>query len=246
MDHNIFWETLAGRVSAAREANQSPLMIFDLDGTLVEHHYRIYHIFVELAGELNFPEYVKAKIFDSNPEKYEYGPSETLRNIGVEDEYVKKMFKPWLDYFLSNRFLTYDRPIQGAYYFVRNIISLGIRVIYLTGRDLPNMGEGTRTWLRKFNFLDNSGLTELNMKTDLSITNAESKRVACDEIKASGQAVLVVDNEPKELEFMLSVFPESVGILMDTPNSGIPGRLPWDTLTIKHFDELNSLYSRLL
>jgi hypothetical protein len=246
MNRDKFWDTLAGRVTAARESNKNPLMIFDLDGTLIEHHYRIYHIFAELAGELNFPEYVKAIIFDSNPEEYEYDPKTTLRNIGLDEEYIEKMFRPWLSYFLSNRFLTYDRPIQGAYYFVRNIISLGIKVIYLTGRDVPNMGEGTRTWLRKFNFLDNSGLTELKMKTDLSISNAESKKIACDEIKASGQAVLVVDNEPKELEFMLGVFPESVGVLMDTPNSGMPGKLPWDTLTIKHFDELNSIYSRLL
>jgi hypothetical protein len=45
---------------------------------------------------------------------------------------------------------------------------------------------------------------------------------------------------------MLNVFPESLGIHMDTPNSGMPGRLPADTLKIKHFDELNDYYSRLL
>lgn len=221
-------------------------MIFDLDGTLVEHHYRIYHVFVELARELDFPDDAKSLIFDSNPEHYSYHPGETLENLGLSEELISKMLSSWLDYFLSNRFLQYDRPMKGAYYFVRNILSLGLRVVYLTGRDVPNMGEGTRSWLEKFNFLDRSGRTELKMKKDLSISNAESKRIACNELNSSGAAVLVIDNEPKELEFMLNVFPESIGVLMDSPNSGVPAQLPPETFIIRQFNELNSLYNRLL
>ncbi len=246
MDIEKFWDTLTRRVISAKKSDKSPLMIFDLDGTLVEHHYRIYHVFVDLARELNFPEDAKSLIFDSNPEEYGYHPRETLENIGLNEELIEKMLAPWLKYFLSSKFLHYDHPMKGAYYFVRNILSLGVKVVYLTGRDVPNMGEGTRAWLEKFNFLDNSGLTELNMKKDLSISNAESKRLACEEINASGQAVLVVENEPKELEFMLGVFPKSIGVLIDSPNSGLPARLPSDIFRIKQFNELNSLYNRLI
>ncbi len=246
MENEKFWDTLTERVVNAKKSDKKPLMIFDLDGTLVEHHYRIYHIFVELARELNFPEYAKSIIYDSKPEEYRYHPRETLEKIGLEEKFIKIMLSPWLKYFLSSKFLHYDHPMKGGYYFVRNILSLGIKIVYLTGRDVPNMGEGTRTWLEKFNFLDNSGLTELNMKKDLSISNAESKRIACDEMNSSGQAVLVVENEPKELEFMLNVFPKSIGVLMDTPNSGLPARLPSDVFKIKQFGELNSLYNRLI
>ena len=246
MELDRFWDTLSGRISQVRESGKSPIMIFDLDGTLVEPHYRIYNIFVELAGELNLPDDAKSVIFDSNPDQYSYHPEETLENLGISEELISKIMSSWLGYFLSNRFLQYDRPMKGGYYFVRNILSLGVKVVYLTGRDVPNMGEGTRQWLEKFNFLDRSGRTELIMKRDLSITNAESKHVACKEMNSSGEAVLVIDNEPKELEFMLNVFPESIGVLMDSPNSGIPAQLPPETFIIRQFKELNSRYNRLL
>jgi len=238
-----FWRVVMNRIEKARAVKKTPLVIIDIDGTISLHYQRTYEIFRQAARSFDLPEEIKNNLADYDPCRYDYDPRKNLLQIGFqESNTLGEVMKFWDNNFFSNRFLHLDEPIAGAREFTRIILSLGANISYLSGRDEQNMGEGTRAWLKSHDFIGNHSRTALFLKTDLSITSVESKRVAAAKIKQLGEPVLIIDNEPGELETLWRQFPQAATVLLDTPNSGRPGTLPPQTLIIKDYLEINSLY----
>ncbi|MCP4581140.1 MAG: hypothetical protein GY839_05945 [candidate division Zixibacteria bacterium] len=237
-----FWSTIAQGMKRAAQSNQRPVMVIDIDGTIAEHFLRTQQIFIEAIKELELPESFKKNLNDFDPFAYDYNPKPNLIEMGLEGETLAKMIKYWNKYFFSNKFLHLDNQIEGGSEFVHKILGLDIDVIYLTGRDEQNMGEGTRVWLTKNNFMNEHYRTSILMKTNLDIENVDSKALSAQSIQKVGEPVLIIDNEPCELEAMWDQFPRAATILMDTPNSGRPATLPDYTYKMKDYLELNSLF----
>jgi len=215
----------------------------DIDGTIALHYLRTYEIFLRAVKTFDLPGELKATLANYDPCEYDYYPRKNLLHMGLQEgETLTGIMKFWDDNFFSSRFLHLDKPIAGAREFVKTVLNLGVNVFYLSGRDEQNMGDGTRAWLRHHNFMDDHSRTSLFLKTDPDITSVESKRIAGEKIKSIGVPVLIIDNEPGELETLWRQFPQAVVVLLDTPNSGRPGTLPPNTLKIKNYLEINSLY----
>lgn len=239
-----FWQALSHKIAGSRDLAEIRLLIIDLDGTIVDYSLRTYKIFMEAADSLNLPDNLKREIVNSNPDDFHYYPESSLIEMGFKKgDLLTRMIKFWESNFLSNRFLHLDKPLERVREFVKNILNMGINIVYLTGRDDENMGEGTIDWLRRFHFLTDDRKTNLLMKTDIRLTNVQAKIAGCESIKSKklGQPALIIDNEPGELEAVWRRFPDAIGVLMDTPNSGRPSRLPDATIRIKDFSTLNSL-----
>ena len=237
-----FWETMAKRAESLNYDGHRPVMVIDLDGTIVDYTLRTRMIFLK-AIELNgLPLETLAQIENLAPQKYEFNPKETLANAGIADsQTVAKLYDFWKRYYFSNCFLEYDKQMPGALEFVQHIRQHQIDIVYLTGRDYQNMGEGTRAWLEANRFLNQGDYRHrLLMKDDLSYINYEAKARNREKITKLGKPIILIDNEPIELFTMLGHFPEAYPVLVETPNSGRPAELPEHTLKIKDFSELNS------
>jgi hypothetical protein len=238
-----FWPTVLDRIERAKSSDKIPIAVIDIDGTISQHYLRTYEIFLQTSQTFDLPENVKANLAGYDPYKYDYDPLKNLLQIGIQEgQTLREVMKFWDDNFFSNRFLHLDELLPGAKEFVRIVQGLGISVVYLSGRDEQNMGDGTRAWLKRHNFIGDHSPVSLFLKTDLSITSVESKIVAAEKIKSLGEPMLILDNEPGELEALWRKFPQAATVLLDTPNSGRPGALPPGTLKIKNFVEINSMY----
>lgn len=241
-----FWNMISEKAQAAALSGNRPILILDLDGTVVDYTGRTYMIFQKAIEDLGLPDDINRLVNSIKAEDYDYYPRSNFIRIGIKDEkIVKKLTDFWDKNYFTNHYLKYDKQMPGAHEFVENILSLSMDVVYLTGRDDQNMGEGTRAWLYENKLLKRGDeRCRLMMKMDLEIENFESKALNGERIGAQGQPILIIDNEPIELQTMSERFPEAFIVLVDMPNSGKPATLPDDILKIKDFRELNSLYKK--
>jgi hypothetical protein len=241
-----FWETISSKVETVMASGKTPYAILDLDGTLVDHSIRTYTIFQDAIESPGIGDGVAQLVKSINPGEYDYYPERSFIKVGIKDEsIIKQLLAFWDKYYFSNHYLKYDKQMPGAYDFIMNIRKLAINIIYLTSRDYENMGDGTRVWLYENEFLKAMDCTRtLMMKSDLKYKNYESKAENCERIKMLGQPILIIDNEPIDLQTIGGYFPEALPVLIDTPNSGKRGVLPIDILKLKDFIEVNSLFDR--
>ena len=242
IDFSNFWQKVSEKVQATSNAGIKPILIIDLDGTLVDYTMRTYMIFKKALSTLDISNEVKQKVEDIKREDYDYFPRSNFERADIGDvKIIDELTSFWEKHYFTNHYLKYDRQMPGAYKFISNILELGINIVYLTGRDEPNMGDGTKAWLEQQGFLkDSDPRCRLLMKTNLEIENYESKERNGKAIGDMGQPVLIIDNEPIELQTMWERFPGAIPVLMDMPNSGKPAKLPDDIFMIKDFLQLNA------
>jgi hypothetical protein len=240
-----FWDVVKSNIENIHNSGGSPLIVIDLDGTLVDYSIRTYSIFQEIPHKFELPDDIKEKLLSIKPTEFKYHPRENLIALDLNnDELVEKLSKFWEKCFLSNYYLDYDMPFDGVDEFIQNVLSLDMNIVYLTGRDEENMGMGTRAWLKKYKLHPIENRTRLILKTDMDLINYQSKVKGCHMINKLGTPVMLIDNEPKELISIWECFPEAIGILMQTQNSGRPAILPDNTFRIDSFVELNSRFTK--
>jgi phosphoglycolate phosphatase-like HAD superfamily hydrolase len=239
-----FWGKLNETAESVIDTGNTPYAIIDLDGTLVDYGMRTFRLF-EKALEIIQPSREVVNLVKSiRPEDYNYFPGDDFVRVGITDKQViKQLTDYWDKYYFSNEYLEHDRPRPGAYEFLLNLLKLKINVIYLTSRDYENMGEGTRAWLYEHRFLKAMDCTRtLMMKTDLKFKNFESKAANCERIAMLGQPVLIIDNEPVDLEAVSNYFPGAITVLIEGLNSGKPAVLPDNVIKLKDFVGLNERF----
>jgi hypothetical protein len=241
-----FWTKIKNKTQSLATAGDTPILIIDLDGTLVDYRYRTHRIFQKAIEEIDPPDNIASLIKSVKPEQYDFYPILNFARIGIKDEaLLKQLHNFWHKYYFSNHYLQYDRPMPGARQFVENFLKLKIHITYLTGRDRGNMGDGTREWLIQNGFLEvDDPCCNLLMKTDLGLKNHEAKALNVEKMRALGQPVAIIDNEPIDLQTIWQEFPRAIPVLVEMPNSGQPAELPDHVLKIKDFRELNSYFNR--
>src|SRR5690606_29410904 len=102
----------------------------------------------------------------------------------------------WFERFFTSEYLQFDHPYSGAPEFVQKLVDLGAQVVYLTGRDEPNMGEGTRKNLIRDRFPWNVSNTHLMMKPSFEMPDLEYKQSAAGFLRENGVLVASFENEP--------------------------------------------------
>jgi hypothetical protein len=122
----------------------------------------------------------------------------------------------WMKTFFTSEYLKYDVPYQGAPEFAQTLHQLGADIVYLTGRDEPNMGEGTRKNLIRDGFPWEREKTHLLMKPYFEMSDLEYKKSAATFIRERGQLVASFENEPPNLAALYQIFPESMHVFVDT------------------------------
>ncbi len=213
-----------------RHRHERPIVLLDLDSTLYEVGPRTHKILQEWAKSdhaLDFSTVQKA-FLDLHPSLVGYSLRDTFTAAGLDLQRPEvlsawnsaKDF--WNRRFFTSEYLAYDHAYPGAAEFVQELYRLGAELVYLTGRDEPNMGDGTRSRLKRDGFPWEIERTHLLLKAAPELDDLFHKREAADYVRRLGKLVASFENEPKNLAALHEIFPEAMHVFMDTVFSDHP------------------------
>lgn len=201
-----------------RCATGRPVVVLDLDSTLIDNRPRTLAILRRLArrwGETraHFAEGLARIEANDVPFLVEA----LLGRLGDPPaDLLDEVRSYWACHFFSNRFLHLDRPYPGAVEFASSCHSAGATVVYFTARPLARMGTGTVRSLCGLGFPYGIPRVELVMKQDVALSDREFKLECAPEIGQIGEVVAAFDNEPHHCNCLKAAFPEAVVCLVDT------------------------------
>ncbi|MEB2312382.1 MAG: HAD family hydrolase [Sorangiineae bacterium] len=213
------------------------LVVFDLDGTLLDNRPRSVAILHELADAWaqRHPREAE-RLRRADAADLAYLLEESLELLGIRDrELVDEAKSFWRERFFTDRFLSHDRPTEGAVSFTRACHEAGANVVYLTGRDLPNMALGSLASLRDLGFPIGVPATQLVLKPNAADDDTQFKRLVAPQFHRSGEVIASFDNEPGNCNLFTELFPEADSVLVDTQH--LPGAPALDqrVRVIEHF-----------
>lgn len=204
--------------SRVRNGGKPVKVVFDLDSTIFDVKPRTLRILKEFALT-NRARELSPAIADwslgLNAHRLLYTLEESARANRVPDvepeakAYLKEAFQFWLKRFFTHQYVTVDHPALGAVDYVNRVVDAGAIAVYLTGRDWPGMGKGTQTMLENCGFPVDPRVSELIMKPNSGLDDAEFKDEALRELRTEGEAVALFDNEPANFHVFEKNFPEA-------------------------------------
>ena len=98
------------------------------------------------------------------------------------------------------------QAFPGAVEFVHQCINMGIQVTYLSGRDLPGMGQGTFDTLKILRFPCNGPNIHFYLKPEATVNDLDFKIQALDIIASQGIVLAAIENELTNLNAMADHF----------------------------------------
>jgi hypothetical protein len=241
-------ERVAKRVS---EVKGNPVVLLDLDSTLYEVGPRTIKILEEWLVEekSRIPESIQKAFKNFSLAHIGYSVRDTFTALGIElsgpasseaQAALESAKKFWGDRFFSSAYLQWDRPYPGAVSFTKKLHEIGAKIIYLTGRDEPGMGDGTRTNLIRDEFPWEKPGTHLLLKKSADLSDLDHKRDAAHEIRKQGELVASFENEPKNLVALYELFPDAMHVFLETICSDHGARACKGLYRIKGFEHSRS------
>lgn len=200
-----------------------PVLVLDLDGTLMDNRPRTAAILRDLGKEWasRHPE-ASSTLVECTPERLAYLLSDSLRRMKVVDSgLVAEATEYWRRRFFADEDLRHDTALAGAVSFVRACHARGATVVYLTGRDLPQMGLGTFSSLRTLGFPIGVAGVEIILKPDAQMADEAFKRMVAPTLARVGEVVASFDNEPANCNLFKEAYPGADVVFVDTQH--VPG-----------------------
>lgn len=207
----------------SKKGEPPAVVVFDLDGTLMDNRPRTAAILQELAHELRTEAHSSAEVLAAaRAEELAYLLGDSLRKLGVEHpELVERAESFWRERFFTDHYLKHDVAVAGSVDFARACYDAGAVIVYFTGRDLPFMGIGSFQSLRDLGFPIGVVGTELVCKPDAKIPDEAFKRSEGPKLLRVGRVVAAFDNEPGNCNAFLEMHPECDSVFVDTQH--LPG-----------------------
>ena len=215
--------------SEDKSRSRAPVIVFDLDGTLMDNRPRTLAILKELAQELRAESHASAdRLAAAEAEELAYLLGDSMRKLGLEHpELVERAEAFWKSRFFSDHYLKHDIAVAGAVELTKACYEAGAVLVYFTGRDLPLMGIGSFQSLRDLGFPIGIVGTELVCKPDAKIPDELFKRTEGPKLKRVGHVVAAFDNEPGNCNAFLEMNPDAEVVFIDTQH--LPGAPPLDS-----------------
>ncbi len=224
-------------LSGAKHLEGPPVLVFDLDGTLMDNRPRVVRILHELgdAWRAARPE-VASQLSAASCDDITYGVVENLKHLGVTDEALHaEGFTFWKERFFRDEYIKYDTAWPGAVSFVRGCYEAGASIVYLTGRDLPAMALGTFASLRDLGFPIGVVNTSLVLKPDFETPDVTFKRGVAPAFGKVGRVIAAFDNEPGNNNLFIEFHPHAKSILVDSHHAPDPPALHEGVSVIESF-----------
>ncbi len=228
-------EGLEARIRRELDAGVQPVVVFDLDHTLFDNGPRTWTIlaeFAEATGRRGLRERLNALPKLGLP----YLLKDALKLIDETDEIlVREALDFWLARFFQDSWIDHDVPVPGAPEFARSVFELGATVVYLTGRDSPNMLIGTAQSLRRHGFPVGVARTCMVLKPDFATADLAFKTRAAEFVVQLGTVVASFDNEPANCNLFLRQYAGCTSVLLETAMGPNPEPLDPQVVTMINF-----------
>jgi histidinol phosphatase-like enzyme len=215
------------KMALATEGNgEQPVAIFDLDDTLIntrDRNLRIINDFIAQADiQARYPDESK-NLAELTDNEISYLMADTLKARSVTNPaFLKEISDFWLARFFTNEYCSNDKPNPGAVKYVRRLYLAGVKIVYLTGRDIPRMHDGTLANLQKLGLPVDDDQAILMMKPDPKQDDLEYKKSMFPVIAQMGTVVGVFENEPANINAHHDAFPNAIAVFLDTIHSPKP------------------------
>lgn len=205
----------------AERSRGTPVVVFDLDGTLMDNRPRTTAILREYADRCRARDPELARRLDgAHTTDISYRLADSLQRLGATAEHLaEEMLTFWKDRFFADPHLVHDTPLPGAVEFARACYAAGAALVYLTGRDLPMMGVGTFQSLRDLGFPIGVPGAELVLKPYADLPDETFKRQAAPDLMRVGHIVAAFDNEPANCNVMRAHYPDAHVVFVDTQHT---------------------------
>ncbi|MFN8177724.1 MAG: hypothetical protein U0167_07350 [bacterium] len=209
---------IESRISEAVRAGRVPQIILDLDGTLFDNVPRSKRVLLDAARDLfGDGSAVASTVSAIAEEAFEYNPIDTLRKRGIVDEStLLALREEWARRFFGSAYLAHDVPLEGSVEAARRWWAMGAELDYLTGRHVPEMFLGTCRSLHEAGFPVGTVRTQLLMKPVFDMNDVSYKIEVVPFVRRKGPIVLVVDNDPRVLNALVTEIPEAIAVMMRT------------------------------
>ncbi len=221
-----------------RAGEPAPVLVFDLDGTILDNRPRVARIFHELAEAWREAHPLEAeRLAAARAEAIVYGVVDNLERLGVHDRALQERASLfWRERFFTDAYMRYDVETPGARSFVCACYEAGATVVYLTGRDLPNMALGTFASLRDRGFPIGVVGTSLVTKPTFELPDAAFKDAVAPSLARHGHVVATFDNEPANCNLFLEHHPLARTFFLDTSHAPEPPPLDARAVVIDSFE----------
>ena len=141
---------------ARKPGDVTPVVVFDLDGTLMDNRPRTLAILRDLAHVWKpIHKEPAARLEQASLADLSYLLTDSLARMEItRSDLVAEAEAFWRERFFGDDALAHDVALDGAVEFARACYDAGAILVYLTGRDLPSMGIGANDlernglWLR--------------------------------------------------------------------------------------------------
>ncbi len=233
-ERGALMRTIREVADAVRRAER-PVCVFDIDSTLMNTAPRNWRILQEAATV--FPA-LKPFVAKLSERDMGYTLTDDLRRVGCDDEnLLETLHKFWKVRFFTNEYVVLDRPYPGAVAYVQRLHEAGATIYYLSGRDEPGMGQGTRRSLGEHGF-PLGDRTVLHLKPSFEMPDFDFKKEAFDDIERLGGTVAAIfENEPANANAFKERFPAAAVFLIRTITSKNPAPLRSDVIPFDSFEE---------
>lgn len=232
---NLLSEILASTSESTLQGKRV-LGVFDLDSTLFDVSPRLQRILDSFASSptiQNLHPTKAQRLQQIKIQHKDWGLKTAIQRAGIENdspELAQAIRAYWGKNFFSNDHLHHDVPMPGAVQFVQVFQSLGGEVIYLTGRDVARMQEGTIKSLQTHQLPLSSDHHELVMKPHGTEDETFKERWFRQLAKDQFHHIWFFENEPVNLELIRRSHPEVDLIFIDSTHSNklpSPTHLHW-------------------
>ncbi len=217
-------ERIRQTVEREVRAGRLPVVVFNVDGTIFDNRPRsqaILRDFVEAGGD-SLSE-ITDSVYALRADSIDYYVVDSFRGAGIHNLFfLESALKFWADNFFSNQYVRHDVPIGGSVGYLNRLHEAGAMIVYISGRGLPNMLEGTIEALHRAGFPIATSRTLLVMKPTPRENNYEFKRREFARINQLGRVVAAFENDPRAGEAMARSFPRAEIVLIRQPHPKDP------------------------
>jgi hypothetical protein len=222
------------RVLARVRALPDPVVVFDLDSTLLDNKPRQARILREYGQARDVAELMRAR-----PEHFvDWSITRAMSNAGLDAARVKALGDDakhfWRERFFTSEYCRDDEAIAGAREYLEAVAGAGAIVAYCTGRH-EAMREGSVASFVRLGYPVPGPRVQLLMKPVFELSDDDWKLDANARLAALGTVVAAFDNEPTHANGYRRAFPDALIVHLATDDSGRPVTLLDGIVSIRDF-----------
>jgi hypothetical protein len=210
---------LARAQTVVAQGNRPPVAVFDLDGTLFDNGPRTCAILADGADQQGLVS-VAARLRALPGTRLPYQLKDILALVDVtDDSTVATLAAHWQQHFFTDEQQRHDEPLAGALSFVDRLWQMGTTIVYLSGRDVPNMLVGVTESLRRHRFPVGLVRTTIILKPDFHQEDLAFKRSTLPYVDTLGTVIASFDNEPANCNLFAAQWPTAATYWLRTSNT---------------------------